>query len=78
MDRKNPEEMCWRRETETQKVEELLLEWCTYHFSQKNDTLLSSPRWRTLMDPRDPGDKIEEMLEGSEFMDAEEKGCLGS
>ena len=28
------------------------------------------------MDPRDPGNKIEEILEGSEFMDAEEKRAI--
>ena len=46
IERKDPEDMSWRRETETQKVEDLLLEWCKYHFSKTDDTPLSSPRWR--------------------------------
>ena len=73
IERRDPEDMNWSQETNTQNVEDLLLEWCTYHFSQTNDTPLGTNKWRAWMDPRNPGNKIEEILKGARFMDGEEK-----
>ena len=54
-------------------MEELLLEWCAAHFSQTNDTPLSSTKWREWIDPRSEQNKIDEILEGEVFLDPGEK-----
>ena len=74
--RKNPEGMKWKRETDAGKVEELLLNWCVQHFSQTNDTPLSSKGWRKWLDPRSEKNRIEDILGGETFLDPEEKNAI--
>ena len=55
----------WRRETNTEEVEDLLLKSCSRHFIQTNDTPMSGKEWRTMMEPMDGDNKIKEILEGT-------------
>ena len=62
--RTSAKDLQWRDIFCKDEIEEKMIDWCTLHFAQASGTPLVSPQWADKLDIQNPGNILDNILDG--------------